>query len=236
MCSNYDEDDVYVFIFSWKKVTENAKQLFKNISPFFRNTFFINCDEHNTGCFDDLKAENIIHLDDSFYYGGQFQTALEKTPENKFMCCIVGDVNPVASVSWDLIKEQFFKSLKKAKNVTDKEIGIYAPNVWFTTILRKNECLWDEVFRVPNTDCTCWFIHPNILKVLRKIPIKQISNIGWGIDIICSKEADRLGMLVVRDYSVMVYQPEGTSYNKTKAEIQMNELLEYYNTLTITEK
>ena len=115
------------------------------------------------------------------------------------------------------------------KAFSTKKIGIYAPNVEFTAHITKGKHLWDSLYEVPNTDCTCWFIHPDIVAKLKNIQYHQLSNYGWGIDIIFIEQCKKYNLVAARDYDLMVYQPQYTGYNIEIASIQMKELIDYYN-------
>jgi hypothetical protein len=212
-------EDVFLYIFSWKKVTDSAKNLYMNVASACPNTWFINCDE--TVTITDIP--NVIQLDDSYYYGGQFETAMHHAPKGKIVGCIVGDVTPEAP--WSTILNSAVAAFNTGK------VGIFAPNVDYTWHTRRNQHLWSTLYEVENTDCTCWFIGPNVLSLISSLPYKQVSNLGWGIDIICCEESRRIGLYVARDYSITIYQPRGTAYNKQLANIQMNNLTKLYTEL-----
>ena len=217
-------EDIYVYIFSWKKVTPNAVALWKAISPHFPHTHFINCDETVPAESLDVSTDRILQLDDSYYYGGQFETALKATPPDKILACVVGDVDP--SADWGSI------ATKAVAAFNTGPVGVYAPNVYYTWHTAKGTHHWGDLYDVPNTDCTCWFIHPDALRILRRIPLFATSNLGWGIDHICIKEARRQGLLVARDYSTLVRQPQGTAYSNQLAGKQMHILLGLYGAIT----
>ena len=214
----YDVSDIHVFIFSWKKVTGNARALYDRVVPHFPNTFFINCDEHTP--ITDLPTERVIQRDDNYYYGGQFETALAHTPVGKPLACIVGDVDPEAD--WAKI------AVNATTTLNMRRIGIYAPNVDYTWHVARGRRLWGDYYEVPNTDCTCWFLHPFLVERLRTLPYFSVSNLGWGIDSIFIEEARRQSLLVVRDYGTLVRQPKGTAYSSEKARQQMHALLALY--------
>jgi len=207
------KDNIYVYIFSWKKVTQNAIDLHKNVSNYFKNTIIINCDEN-------VNIENSIQLNDHFYYGGQFDIAIKNIPEGNILCIITGDVSPNAD--WEKI------SINSINAFNSNKIGIYAPNVDVTGHPSRNKLLWDELYTVNNTDCTCWFILPEIVSHLKNIPYYEISNLGWGIDQIFIQESNKIQKYVVRDYSVCVEQPPGTGYNTEIAKLENIKLIEYY--------
>jgi hypothetical protein len=202
-------NDIYIYIFSWKHVTANARALYHSISPHFPQTFFINCDEHTP--ITDISADRVIQRDDSYYYGGQFYTALQHMPPGKILACVVGDVEPHAD--WAQI----------ARNAVDafntEAAGIYAPNVYFTAWTSRGPPIniAKGLYSVTNTDCTCWFIHPTVVASLSCFNYYKLCNMGWGIDHIFCEETLRSHLVVMRDYRVMVHQPKGTAYDQNLA-------------------
>lgn len=212
--------EIHTFIFSWKKVTENALMLYDKASAVSPTTF-INCDENVR-----VLVKN-IQLDDSYYYGGQFEAAIKAVPDGDSLCCIVGDVSP-EGVKWSAIYE------KAKEALSTKYVGVYAPNIDYTWHTSKGRQVGNSLWEVCNTDCTFWFIHADVVRALKSIPYRLLSNLGWGIDTVVNKESARQGKLVVRDYSELVRQPEGTAYNKEKANTQMALLLNYYNSMNRT--
>lgn len=210
-------DNIYIYIFSWKRITNNSVELFNKVSEYFPNTYMINCNENITLPIDEKYN---IQLDDSYYYGGQFESAIKHIPKDCIMGIITGDVNPNAD--WNKILNNMKKSFETNK------IGIYAPNVDFTAHTGITKHLWDSLYEVPNTDCTCWFLHPIIVNKLANIPYFSLSNLGWGIDIIFIEECRKNNLYAVRDYSVIVYQPKCTAYNMNIAGIELNKIMNYY--------
>ena len=76
---------------------------------------------------------------------------------------------------------------------------------------------------VADPDCTCWFIHKDIIQDFknRNIDMRD-QKMGWGIDIsICSLSFLR-GRPVIRDYNHTVDHPPGTNYNKDTAAKEMS--------------
>ena len=212
-------DSFYVYIFSWKKVAKNTVDLYNTVSKFFPNTYIINSSKNNKLPID---TDYQIQLTNDYYYGGQFQTAINHIPQDKIIGIITGDVVP--NSNWRAI-------LKNSIDALSTDIGIYAPNLTntkhHTGPYRRR--LRDSLYHVNNTDCTCWFICPEIYTSILHIPFYNISNLGWGIDIICVQEAWKKDLHVVRDYSVKINQPKGTGYDREQAYWQMKDLLHYYN-------
>jgi len=193
----YTLDDIYVYIMNWKKVNANSLQLYKAIQPIIRNTWIINCDENLTL---DTDIQH-IQLDDSYYYGAQFNTAIQHIPDDKLFCIIVGDNIPDNSFS------TIFSSALNAFNT--HKIGVYAPYDKRSVHQKVVDTYQDMIYHVQNTDCGFWFIHPKIYMRMRSIDY-TVSKYGWGIDIIVIKEAKKYGMLVVSDHSISTDQIDHT--------------------------
>ncbi len=76
---------------------ESDRQQFKvvrKISPIIKDTCIVNCDETHTL---DASIQH-IQLDDSCYYGSQYDHAVKHVAENNIMCCIVGHPKIVAKL------------------------------------------------------------------------------------------------------------------------------------------
>jgi len=176
----------------------------------------INCDENTV-----LSSEyNSVQLDDSYYYGGQFNTAMQYLQDNTYVWCIVGDVTPNAK--WEDIYNNAANAFKTYP------IGIYAPNVIYTTHTSKKTRLINELWHVDNTDCTCWCIHPSVIASIKYIPFRMLSNLGWGIDVLVAAETKKQSKFIIRDYSQIVYQPKGTNYSSELAASQLADLMLFY--------
>jgi hypothetical protein len=215
----FKSEDIAVFIFSWKRVSQQTPGLFRAVKTAFTDTTFINCDEHMTVPED---IQPCIQLDDRYYYGGQFQNAIRNCPPGKIMCCIVGDVKEDGP--WTAIRDNCVAAFNTGK------VGIYAPNVDFTDHPGKGEKFMGDLFHVSNTDCTCWFIHPDIIRVLRPVEYMALSNIGWGIDVIAIRESHKRRLSIVRDYSVLIIQPKGRGYSNDLGSHGYRQLLHHYVT------
>jgi hypothetical protein len=214
----FSHDDIYVYIFSWKRVSNQSPDLFRAVKKAFSNTTFINCDEHMSVPVDITPC---IQRDDTYYYGGQFETAIRDCPPGKILCCIVGDVD--ASAPWEAIRDNCLITMNTGR------AGIYAPNVDWTPHIARGSQWIGPLFHVPNTDCTCWFIHPAIVDTLRPIEYMTLSNIGWGIDTIAIEEAKKRTLVIVRDYSTLVRQPKSRGYSGEEGIAGMKRIMAYYS-------
>ena len=214
----YTLDDLSVYIFNWKKVTTNSIQLYFNIKKIINNVSIINCDENI------LLSSNIKHiqLDDSHYYGSQYEHAIKDTKTGSIFCVIVGDNIPNSNF------QQIFNRAIEVFNTYN--VGVYAPNDKRSVHKYINFEFKEELYDVDNTDCGFWFIHPNIVSKLKDIKYGTLSNFGWGIDKITIKEARRQKMNVLRDYSIETDQlDQTTNYDTDKAYEEKCNIEDEYN-------
>ena len=228
----YKETDICIYIFLWKKISQNALKLYDNLSKTFNDIIIIDCDETNT-----IDIQNIIKLDDSAYYGKQFDTAIKHAKNNKIIGIFVGDIDPI-KINCKQIKENLLYSMN------NKNAGIYSPNdvrsddkapVHFNL---KNKTFNlgkiddTDFFRTSYTDCTSWFFIPELITIMKTIDFSK-SNLGWGIDLSLIKLAINNGYNVIKDYSVNIYNPPGTNYKSDKALKEMNSFYEYLSTIDL---
>ena len=212
-------DDISVYIFNWKKVTNNSLKLYENIIPIIQDTWIINCDE-NYPLTDNIKH---IQLDDSHYYGSQYNHAIKHVKENKIFCCIVGD---------NVSENDFKKIFDSAVNAYNElNTGVYSPNDKRSPHKVIYENIKNNLYNVDNTDCGFWFIHPTLVEKLRKLDY-SVSRFGWGIDMLTISESRKQGMLVLRDYSIETDQLDHScGYCNGQACYGMNQIIQMYNLL-----
>ena len=209
--------NISVYIFNWKKVSENSLKLYENIKKFINHVTIINCDE-NFKLDDSIKH---IQLDDSHYYGSQYEHAIKDVPEGSIFCIIVGD--NIANNNFEKI---FDEAIKKFNTYN---IGVYAPNDKRSPHINRKEEIESNIYNVDNTDCGFWFISPKIVSKLRNINYANLSHFGWGIDFITIEEARHQGLLVLRDYNIETDQLDrSTNYDFHKASLGQNKIINEY--------
>lgn len=203
--------DLVIYIFSWKKVSYNAMKIYDEIEKVYNKVWIINCDENIT-----MNKKNVIQANDTYYFGKQFYTCLKHLRnnynENHTFMNITGDVNPNAN--WKSIIERI------KYGFDNLNCGVVAPNVEYTAHHQKYEEFKENYWFVKNTDCTAWAIHPRVIKFLEEANLLNFSFYGWGIDWISIEFCKKNGMLVLRDYDNIVYQPKGTAYPSKKADLE----------------
>ena len=223
VCKNKNKINIDVYVLSWKKVNDNAVQIFKEVSRAFPNVYFIDCDETSNNNF-----KNIIRLTDKDYYGVQFDTAIKNSKKGSIVGIIVGDIK-INFTDW---KKLYNNTIT---NFTDLDVGVYAPYEDRTQWQKnpKGEKMFDKNLNLTdNTDCTVWFLAPEIVSFAKKLNISEFSPYGWGIDILLCKYSNYIGKNVLFDKSVQVLNPPGTGYDANKAGEQLYVL---YN-MTIQKK
>jgi hypothetical protein len=205
----YTIDNISVYIFNWKKVSKNSIKLIGNIKKYINDITIINCDD--TFKFED--SIRTIQLDDSHYYGSQYEHAI--------FCVIVGDNIP---------ENNFEDIFKNAINIFNThKVGVYSPNDKRSSHKKKGLCLEGNIYHVANTDCGFWFINPEIVKIMKNFKYGNLSPLGWGVDHVTIMESIKLVFIVIRDYSVETDQIDHTTnYKKKTAKKGYNFLVNEY--------
>jgi hypothetical protein len=210
--------NIQPFIFNWKGQYEKTLIKEESLQKIFDRVIVINSD-------DTQEEERWVNIGDDCYYTDQFMKALELF-DGDVLFHIQGDA------SYDKLDELVSDAQKYFE---EYEWGIYAPNVDYTWYSAKNTDIQslqsnhENIKMVANTDCTCWFIHKDIINEFlnRKIDMSD-QKMGWGMDLCLSSISFILGRPVIRDYFHTIDHPPGTNYNK---EIASNEMINLWNRL-----
>ncbi len=211
----YTADDIYVYVFSWKRVTPNALALYEEISLIFPHVYFINCDEH-TDVGHKVPRDKLIQLDDGHYFGGQFEAAMRHCPSDKIYANVVGDV-PAGSIDW----EALLKSALYAMNTHNA--GVFGPQAPNHPTLGTH--LGGDYYEVANTDETIWFITPDVWAPYKNFSYKTHSHFGYGIDTFFCGRTAKLNKKTVRDNSITVPSDNIKGYDNGTAMAQMRTFL-----------
>jgi hypothetical protein len=206
------------FIFNWRNQFDKTIEKETKLSSLGYNTVVINSDE----LYDQVHW---VNLGESAYFTDQFIKALD---------LFDGDV--LFHVQGDASYDDWNAVIKDARDSFETyKWGIYAPNVdytWYTKERTDIEGvqLRDKTMKlVACPDCTCWFIHKDIIDVFKQLKIDMSPyKMGWGWDIILPGISYLMGRPVIRDYYHTIDHPPGTNYNKDQAE---NEMAKLFNSL-----
>jgi len=213
--------NIQTFIFNWRGQYEKTKEKQKQLSAIGVVPVVINSDDNHRE--DDPNWHNI---GEESYFTAQFLKALE---------LFTGDA--MFHIQADASYSNWAEIYQGARDCFDTyNWGIYAPNVDYTfynsarTDLTSFDLDEPNLKMVANTDCTCWFIHKDILEDAKNRNINFAPyKMGWSFDIIFTAISYINKRPVIRDYSFTIDHPQGTNYNKDQAEIEMVQL---YQSLT----
>jgi hypothetical protein len=203
--------NIQTFIFNWRgqyeKTLEKIEQLNKlGVTPIIINS-------------DDLHRDDGWHnIGEESYFTAQFLKAIE---------LFDGDV--MFHIQADASYDDWSKIYEGAKQCFDVyNWGIYAPNVDYTwydssrTDLTSFDLDEPNYKMVASPDCTCWFIHKDIIEEAKRRNINFAPyKMGWSFDIVYTALSYLNKRPVIRDYNFTIDHPPGTNYNKTQAEQEM---------------
>lgn len=190
------------FIFCWNDYINAASKLEYSLSLLGKATV-INSNIHQ-------KKDGWINLNDG-YFGEQWNMLIEN---------IDSDTDFIFHIQADASLVDYYKLFAKFKSVFNKyDVGIYSPNIihtWYSYKMDKIEKLEDNLYIIPNTDCTCWFINT---KLIDKAPLFDLktNSIGYGADWYYSAKSKIQNKLVIRDYSFTCNHPMYKGYNHDTA-------------------
>jgi len=211
--------DIIIYILSWNKVTENAIELYNIISKFNKNTYILNCDETFI-----INEPYMIQCDNSYYFTKQFFKCINHCLENhkeSYLMTVTADVSKNAN--WESI-------IKNCKYGLDNlNAGIVAPNINYTSHIKKNYIVENNFWSVPNTDCTVWAINPIIYEIILLTKLDVWNKFGWGIDWILVEFCKKKNMKVLRDYNNLIIHPKGTGYSDKMAKKEFNKVKKLWN-------
>lgn len=207
---------IQTFIFNWRGQYEKTKEKQKQLSAIGVVPVVINSDDNHRE--DDPNWHNI---GEDSYFTAQFLKAIE---------LFEGDA--MFHIQADASYDDWSKIYQGAIDCYNSyNWGIYAPNVDYTFYTPERTDLQsfdlDEPYykMVANTDCTCWFIHKDIINDAKARGIDfSPYKMGWSFDIVYTAISYINKRPVIRDYQYTIDHPPGTNYNKDQAEKEMYEL------------
>jgi len=207
---------IQTFIFNWRNQYAKTKEKITQLTNIGVEPIIINSDEQ----YNEFGWHNI---GEDSYFTAQYLKAIE---------LFDGDV--LFHIQADASHNDWGSIYKAAELYIDKyDCGIYAPNVDFTFYDSSRVDL--PMFRfgdnenlrmVSDPDCTCWFVHKDIINDAKKRQINFAPyQMGWSFDMVYAALSFINKRPVIRDYQFTVDHPPGTNYNKGQAEREMHEFL-----------
>lgn len=190
------------FIFTWNQFTPNAIDIESKINKYGKTTV-INSNIHE-------KKNDWINLNDG-YFAEQWNTLVSN---------IDSDTDFIFHIQSDAIVNDFDQLYSRFFEITSKyDVGIYAPNIdhtWHKYNINLLNSLEKNLYEVPNTDCTCWFVNTKITKntIIYNLDTNYI---GYGVDWYYSAECMLQKKYILRDYTIKVDHPMHKNYDGNKA-------------------
>ncbi len=207
---------IQTFIFNWRGQYEKTRAKEEQLIALGKNPIVINSD-------DDHTHDHWHNIGESSYFTDQFIKAIELF-DGDVLFHIQGDAS---YDNW----EKLYQDAEKYYEACDW--GIYAPNVDYTwydasrTNVDSFQFDLDQCRMVANTDCTCWFIHKDVINWYKetKLDFKPYK-MGWCWDIIFPALSYIHQRPVIRDYAHTISHPRGTNYDTNQAEREMWDLFQ----------
>lgn len=202
------------FIFAWNQFIPNAIDLESKLSSYGKTTVI------NSNIFE--KRDYWINLNDG-YFAEQWNTLVSN---------IDSDTDFIFHIQADAYFHDFRLIFDRFQTIVKKyNLGVYAPNVHFShhsyniNKLKKYE---DDLYFVPNTDCTCWFIKKTLIDDIHLFDLST-NHIGFGADWYYIAKSVLSNQDVIRDYKYTIQHPNLTNYDTT---IALNQYHTWLNNLT----
>jgi len=193
---------IQAFIFCWRDYVSEALKMENLISPLAKTTVINSNVNFHYGKWINIKDG---------YFAEQWNTLLEHIDD---------DTEYVFHIQADAFCDDYEALFRRFRKIErEYPIGVYAPDVSFTPCkynLYDLKKYADNLYRVPNTDCTCWFINTELMD---KKPLFDLSvnKTGWGADFYYIALALTRELLVMRDYSIEIHHPRNTGYDHGRA-------------------
>jgi hypothetical protein len=205
---------IQCFIFSWRGQYHNACATEKALRDAGQDVLVINSDPDNT-------PDHWVNIGDSAYFTQQWLAACERF-----------DADILFHVQADATYHNWPDLFAQAQQDFDKlNWGIYAPNVDYTWYDSNRSDVLGVQVNIPglrlvsNPDCTCWFLHRDIIDQFRSLSWDwSFHQLGWGVDLLVCGYSYLLKRPIIRNYNHTVSHPQGTKYNSGLAEQEMIEL------------
>jgi hypothetical protein len=153
-----------------------------------------------------------LHLGNDAYFSAQWNAARR-----------VFDGDAFFHIQADARCSDFGTLFRRASRVFARHrVGVYEPDVDHTDFrfdVSKLAQVGRKLYRVPLTDCTCWFILGCVLSKVPKVD-DRANRLGWGITDAVAATSRSLGLSCVRDYTFQIQHPRARGYSSKDASAQ----------------
>jgi hypothetical protein len=191
------------FIFNWPGHTAQAAALERQLTDITRVTV-INSDDAAVEMYPDW-----CHLGDSAYFSAQWNAARR-----------LFDADVLFHIQADAACDDFVRLFSRAETAFDQHrAGVFEPNIDYTEFVydtTRLPAIASELFDVPVTDLTCWFVAGDVVRATPMID-PLINKYGWGLAGTTAALARLRGLRVVRDYSFTIQHPRSRGYASADA-------------------
>jgi len=205
--------NIQPFIFNWPGQTDKAVATEKAINAAGYRTTVINSDPNYT-------PFNWINLGNDAYFSEQWSMAMK---------LFRGDI--MFHIQADATYDNWSALINDAERYFEKyHWGIYSPRFQDNghyIPLETWQCEDQNIKAIPNPDCTCWFLHKDIIDKFRNLNLNvKVNHLGWGIDCVMCAISWSSGRIVLRDFGHEVFHAPGRGYSSEEAVTQMNKMFE----------
>lgn len=188
---------VQAFIPTWPGDKQHPQDLVRTISPFCPVQVLDNPNHYFTEQWEEMR---------------------------KYFC---GDI--MLWVMADVTLHNFHQMYTECIRILSRnDVGIYAPNVCWTGHIYDMSTLEEiepGVYDVPMTDVLCYAVRADVLDKLMHIDKDRHGKMGWGIELLLTVIAKRMGRKNARDYRFLVDHPNSTGYDIGEASEGMTALI-----------
>lgn len=194
-----------IWLFNWPGQTSRAVATEKELYKLGYRCHVINSDPEYT-------PSHWLNLGNSAWFAQQWNLA----------CSLFqGDV--LFHIQADAEYHSWHQLIEHAKDTfTLHNWGLYSPNLqhnnWGAVPIPEWKSSINELHAVANPDCTCWFVHADIIEKYKSLNLKWQDNyLGWGIDCVVSALSWQEQRVVLRDWRHTVYHHPGRGYLEDQA-------------------
>ena len=204
------------FIFNWPGQTHRAKQTYQQLKTLGYNPTVVNSDP-------EYQPFEWINLGNDAWFAQQWNLAT-----NLF----TGDI--LFHIQADATYDQWQSLINHAQEYLETyDWGIYSPRFQDNghyTPMESWQCEHENIKAVANPDCTCWFLHKDIIDEWNamKSQLRLTNNkYGWGIDCVVCAISWKQHRIVLRDFAHEVFHHPGRGYDSGLANQKMYEMFQY---------
>ncbi|HXQ10028.1 MAG TPA: hypothetical protein VN805_03410 [Caulobacteraceae bacterium] len=210
---------LHAILYSWPAVHARAFEIARSLVGHADRVTIVACSDAPLD--DDDQAVEVVRLDNSQYFGGQFKKTIEVF-EGDVLLQIAADT---WTDSWPAVADRC-----AARFQASPQLGIWTPHIdgtgWSTDRVFLFGTDDRDLIGVIQTDCIVWALRRPIVDYLKTLDY-ACTPLGWGIDWAAVAHAYALNLRVVRDNTVKVgHRLGGSGYDHAEADRQQQMFLQ----------